>query len=151
MTKSEAIQKLKKYCAYQERCHSEVRTKLLSYQVYGDTLEEVILDLIQEDYLNEERFACSYARGKYRIKKWGRNKIVQELKARKISKYCINKGLKEIEEEQYYVNLEEVINKYIKERKTKYAPYQLRTKTIQMAMNKGYEYELILELLPKMT
>ena len=116
MTKSEALQKLKKYCAYQERSHSEVRTKLLSLGVYGDTLEEVILELVQEDYLNEERFARAYARGKHRIKKWGRNKITQGLKMKRVSDYCIKQAMTEIDQELYVLALQEVLTKYYKER-----------------------------------
>ncbi len=147
MTKSQAFDKLKKYCAYQDRCHSEVRTKLLSYQVYGDTLDEVIAMLIQEDYLNEERYACSYVRGKYRIKKWGRNKIIQGLKLKRVSAYCINKGLKEIDEELYIENLRQVLTKYIELRKSRYSHHQLRQKALNMAMSKGYNFNLIENIL----
>ena len=95
------LNKLRHYCAYQERCHEEVRTKLLSLKVYGDGLEEIINQLISEDFLNEERFAKAYAGGKFRMKKWGRGKIIQGLKARKISDYCIKQGMSEIPEEDY--------------------------------------------------
>ena len=142
MTKSEALQKLKKYCAYQERSHSEVRTKLLSLEIYGDTLEEVILDLVQEDYLNEERFARAYARGKHRIKKWGRNKITQGLKLKRVSEYCIKQAMTEIDQELYDLTLHEVLTKYYKERVDKYDRYTMRTKLIEHAVNKGYEYHL---------
>ena len=142
MTKSEALQKLKKYCAYQERSHSEVRTKLLSLGVYGDTLEEVILELVQEDYLNEERFARAYARGKHRIKKWGRNKITQGLKMKRVSDYCIKQAMTEIDQELYVLALQEVLTKYYKERVDKYDRYTMQTKLIEHAVNKGYEYQL---------
>ncbi len=143
MTKIEALQKLKMYCAYQERCHSEVRSKLLSLKVYGDTLEEVILSLVQEDYLNEERYARSYARGKHRIKKWGRNKITQELKSKGVSAYCIKKGLSEIEYDHYIESLNDVVFKYYTARIGKYDRRKLRIKTIQHAVSKGYEYQLV--------
>ena len=84
----DALAKLQRYCAYQDRCHQEVRTKLIDLGVFGDTLEEIITDLIKDNFLNEERFARSYARGKFRMRKWGRIKIRQELKLRKISDYC---------------------------------------------------------------
>lgn len=142
MTKSQALQKLKKYCAYQERSHSEVRTKLLSLEIYGDILEEVILDLVQDDYLNEERFARAYARGKHRIKKWGRNKITQGLKLKRVSDYCIKQAMTEIDQEQYELTLQQVLTKYHKERKDKYDSYTMHTKLIEHAVNKGYEYHL---------
>ena len=75
MTKEEALDKMQRYCGYQDRCHQEVRTKLLTLKIYGDLLEEIMSDLISEGYLNEERFARNYARGKYRIKGWGKIKL----------------------------------------------------------------------------
>ena len=144
MTKSEALQKLKKYCAYQERSHSEVRTKLISLEVYGDTLEEVILELVQEDYLNEERFARAYARGKHRIKKWGRGKIKQGLKLKRVSDYCIKKAMTEIDEEGgYEETLKTHLEKYIDLRKDKYDKYTLRKKAFAQGVSKGFETHLI--------
>ena len=142
MTKLEALQKLKKYCAYQERSHSEVRTKLISLEVYGDTLEEVILELVQEDYLNEERFARAYARGKHRIKKWGRGKIKQGLKLKRVSDYCIKKAMTEIDSDQYVLNLQEILTKYYTLRKDKYDSYTMQIKLVNHAVSKGYEYHL---------
>ena len=113
--KDVALQKMQRYCAFQERCHSEVRQKLLELSVYGDTLEEIIAELIADNYLNEERFARSYARGKFRTKAWGRNRIKQELKMRRVSEYCIRKGLEEIEEDDYLATLEKVIHKKLEE------------------------------------
>ena len=96
MTKLEALKKLQKYCAYQDRCHQEVRSKLLDLGIYGDDLENVMVELIEENFLNEERFARSYARGKFRIKKWGKVRILRELKQRQISAYCIRKGMEKL-------------------------------------------------------
>lgn len=143
--REEALHKLKKYCAYQERCHQEVRTKLISLKIYGEWLEQIIAELIQEDFLNEERFARSYVRGKYRIKKWGRNKIERELKMRRVSTYCIKKGLTEIEEDVYMEHLSTLILKYINERKGRYEAMALNKKAFNHAMTKGYEYHLIKE------
>jgi len=144
MTNGEALVKLQHYCAYQDRCHQEVRTKLLSLKVYGDQLEQVMSSLISDDYLNEERFARSYARGKFRIKKWGHNRIRQELKFRKISDYCIRKAMEEIEEEGgYNEQLKSVLEKYIGQRRTKWPKPVLRQKAILHATAKGYEYKLI--------
>ena len=102
MTKDQALQKLKHYCGYQERSHREVKEKLYSFKLRKQVVEECIAQLIEEDYLNEERFAIQFAGGKFRMLNWGRNKIVHELKQRGVSQYCINKGLKEIDDEAYY-------------------------------------------------
>lgn len=142
----DALEVLKKYCAYQDRCHSEVRTKILEYQVYGDALEEIISELISENFLNEERFAKSYVRGKFRMNKWGRIKIMQQLKFKKISDYCIKKGFKEIDEEEYYntlVSLIEKKNKLLKDKNI----YHRRKKLTSYAVQKGYEYPIIKEVL----
>ena len=111
ISQEDALAKLQRYCAYQDRCHQEVRTKLLNLGIYGDDLEEIMADLISENFLNEERYARSFARGKFRMKKWGRNRIRQELKMRNISAYCLRKAMTEIEEEDYLKTLKEVISK----------------------------------------
>ncbi len=141
-----AFQKLKKYCAYQDRCHQEVRTKLISLKVYGDDLEEIIAALIQENYLDEERFARSYARGKFRFKRWGRNKIKQNLQLRRISSYCIKKGMEEIEEEEYMDTLRLILEKQI----VKYSelPELIRKdKAIKYANKRGFEADLIFKVI----
>lgn len=144
MTKEEALNKMQRYCAYQDRCHQEVRSKLLSLKIYGDWLEEVMSDLIKEGYLNEERFARSFARGKYRIKGWGKSRILRELKARQISDYCIRKALSEIDEEGgYKERLRQHLEKYINLRKDKYTLPVLRKKAYAHGINKGYESPLV--------
>ena len=100
-TLQEAQKKLEYYCAYQERCHWEVEQKLKDLQMIPEAQEEIISKLIEENYLNESRFAQSFARGKFNIKKWGKQRIVNELKARKISEYNIKLALKEISDEAY--------------------------------------------------
>jgi regulatory protein len=102
ISKDDALLKLQAYCAYQDRCHSEVRSKLLDLGIYGDDLEDIIVALIEDNFLNEERYARSYARGKFRIKQWGRLRIRRELKFRKISDYCIRKAMEEIDENDYH-------------------------------------------------
>ena len=143
-TREQALQKLQRYCAYQDRCHAEVRTKLLSLGIYGDDLEEIIVELIGENYLNEERFARSYARGKFRFKCWGRIRITQELKSRRISDYLIRKALEEIDETEYRQALYDLLDKKLAlisadndfEKKQKLAGY---------AQRRGFEGELIWE------
>ncbi|NUO00752.1 MAG: RecX family transcriptional regulator [Saprospiraceae bacterium] len=144
--KSEALQKLQRFCAYQDRCHSEVRSKLLELGVYGDDLGEIMVLLIEEDFLNEERFARSYARGKFRIKQWGRVRIRQELKRRQLSEYCIKAAFSEIDETEYWDTLCKLLAKQQNllkggDERTR------RDKLFRHALQKGYEAELILEAL----
>ena len=93
LTKEQALQKLKHYCGYQERCHSEVISKLYDLGVYKNEHDEILSTLIQENYLNEERFAIQFVGGKFRLKHWGKIKIKYELKSKQISEYCIKKAL----------------------------------------------------------
>ena len=143
LSKEQALQKLKHYCAYQERCHSKVKEKLYNLGIWKKEHDEIIATLIEENYLNEERFAIAFAGGRFRIKKWGRTKITYELKQKQISDYCIKKALKQIDEEDYL----KVLGKLAKE---KYASLKndqhliRKKKTIDYLQQKGYEYELII-------
>ena len=114
VSKDDALKKLQRYCAYQERCHQEVRQKLLDLGIYGDDLEDIIVELIKDDFLNELRFAQIYTGGKFRIKKWGRYRIKRELKQRRISEYCIKKAMLEIDEDDYIKTLHEIFEKRLK-------------------------------------
>ena len=141
ISKEEALKKLQRYCAYQDRCHYEVRSKLLKLGVYGLDLEEVMADLISDNFLNEERFARSYARGKFRLKHWGRNRIIRELNMRKISDYCQRKAMEEIEEEDYLETLQMVLEK--KNRLLKVDnDYTRRQKLFQFLQQRGFETDL---------
>jgi regulatory protein len=95
---TQALQKLQAYCAYQERCHLEVSRKLADLGVYGDRADAIMARLIEDNFLNEERFATTFARGKFRIKQWGKIRIRQELKARHVSDYAIKKALAAIDD-----------------------------------------------------
>ena len=142
LTKEEALQKLKHYCAYQERCHSEVKEKLYSLSVWKKDHDEIIAKLIEENYLNEERFAIAFAGGKFRVKQWGRVKIKYELKQKQVSDYSIKKALKQIDEEDYL----KVLDKLAKEKYTslKSEQYLIRKKkTMDYLLQKGFELELI--------
>lgn len=148
LTKVEGLKKLQQYCAYQERCHSEVRNKLIELKIYGDLLEEIISELIKEDFLNEERFARLYAGGKFRIKKWGRTKIIQNLKKKSVSEYCIRKGMEEIDAEDYLKTLSLLIDKsWARYDRTSKSTYETKKKTIVYLQNRGYEYQLINEII----
>ena len=100
LTKEQAHQKAKHYCAYQERCHSEVKEKLYGFGLRKLDVEELMSKLIEEDYLNEERFAVQFAGGRFRLKQWGRVKIKYELKQKQVSEYLIKKAMKTIDEKR---------------------------------------------------
>ena len=144
ITREEALKKLQRYCAYQDRCHKEVRSKLLDLGVYGHDLEEVIVALIEDNFLNEERFAKSFVRGKFRMKQWGRSRIVQELKLRKVSAYCIRKGLEEIEEDVYVETLDKILTKKADQLKEE-DPFKKRAKLASYAIRRGFESKLVWE------
>ncbi len=145
MVHGDVLNKLRRYCAYQERCHEEVRTKLLSLKIYGNDLEEVINTLIEENFLNEERFARSFAGGKFRVKKWGKQKILRELKLRKISDYCIRKAMEEIPDDDYDKTLRSLIAASMK----KYAgdPFVQRSKTANYCIARGFEHDRVWEII----
>ncbi|MEL6660799.1 MAG: regulatory protein RecX [Bacteroidota bacterium] len=143
LSKADALKRMQRYCAYQDRCHSEVRSKLIELGVYGDTLEEIMAELIIERFLDEERFARSYVRGKFRLKKWGRIRIKRELKLRKISAYCQRKGLEEIEEAAYQKTLREILQKKLVDYGRKYNAFESGSKAATYAQGRGYETALI--------
>lgn len=111
MINQEVLLKLEHFCAYQERCHAEVVTKLYSLKITPDEIDAVIVRLIETNFLNETRFACSFARGKHRIKHWGKIRITNELKMRQISAFNIALALKEISAEEYETTFEALSEK----------------------------------------
>ncbi|PAM95926.1 recombinase RecX [Flavobacterium sp. IR1] len=140
-TQKEALQKLEHFCAYQERCHAEVVTKLYSLKMSPDEIDTIVVQLIENNFLNETRFACSFARGKHRIKSWGRIRITNELKARQISSTNITLALKEIAEE-YETTFDllaekawnSILEKNNLKKRKKFCDYMLR---------RGYESHLV--------
>lgn len=146
MIRDEALKKLQHYCAYQDRCHQEVRKKGISLGIYGEELEEILFELIKEKFLDEERFARSYARGKFYIKKWGRNRIKLELKKRKISSYCIAMAMEEIKELEYVDTLTSIF----KEKKEQYpllSEFEKNNKALRYCISRGFEPELVYKIL----
>jgi len=138
----EAKLKIAAYCAYQERSQEEVRKKLTERGVHGEHAEELISNMIEGGFLNEERFTMAFVRGKYRLKKWGRKKIIQELKFRKISPNCIKSGMKEIDEDEYWhILLSQAEKKWdlIKEKDPMIKRYKLQ----QYLIGRGFEIDLI--------
>jgi regulatory protein len=142
MTIKEAIQKIEHFCAYQERCHEEVVSKLWSMKMYSEEIDQIIVHLIEHNFLNEARFACSFARGKHRIKYWGKIRITNELKMRKIGQNLINLALNEITPEEYITTFEDLAErnwksipeKNILKKRKKFCDYMLR---------RGFESHLI--------
>jgi regulatory protein len=140
-TVTEALNQLKKYCAYQERCQQEIRQKLAKWPLTKEEQEFVIAELISEGYLNEERFARSFARGKFKIKKWGRKKIVYSLRSKGISEYCIRLGLQEISVSEYEALIRSEIHKYSR----KYSKQAL----MRLLISHGFEPELLVKWITK--
>ena len=141
-TLKEATKKLEGYCAYQERCHKEVIQKLRNMNMISEAIDEIVTHLIQENYLNEERFSQSYARGKFTIKKWGRNRIVNELKFRGISKYNIKTALMEIEDAAYLNTLDSLSLKRLETIKET-NPQKKRKKLADYLLYRGWESNLV--------
>lgn len=144
LNKEQALQKLRHYCGYQERSHKEVKDKLYSLGLYKQDVEEAIAKLIEDDYLNEERFAISFAGGHFRTKQWGRVKISYELKQKGVSTYCINKALKQIDEEEYL----EVIRTLARKKSDSLKDdglnsFALHQKIMNYMMQKGFEPQMV--------
>lgn len=141
-TPEQAFMKLKHYCGYQERCHAEVKEKAYNLGLRKAVVEQLISQLIEENYLNEERYAKLFVGGYFRQKKWGINKIIYALRQKKLSEYTIKKGLKEIDQEEYQKTATKLV-------KTKWALLKheqyinRESKTISYMMQKGYEPALI--------
>ena len=148
VSKEDALKLLQKYCAYQDRCHQEVRTKLLSYKIYGDDLEDIITQLIQEKYLDELRYTKSFVRGKTHIKKWGPTKIKQILNQKQISDYCQRKAFEELEDGIDSKNIRYWLERKSKEY-AKHTPYVQKQKLIRFLLAKGFEYADIKDQLNK--
>ncbi len=149
-SKEEAFQKAKHYCAYQERCHSEVKEKLYSFGLYKKEVEELLSELINENYLNEERFALMYVGGKFRIKQWGKVKIKYSLKQKQVSDYCIKKALASIDEPAYSKTLQKLFEAKWKTLKAEKNIFIKKRKLQDHLMQKGFETGLIRALLNTM-
>lgn len=135
-----ALGKIKRYCDYQERCHKEVRYKLIAHKIYGDDLEDILVELIHENILNEERYAKALVRGKFRSNGWGKNKIRSALKFNDISSYLIKKAMLEISDEEYDVMIRKLLYKKIAAYGKRFTGYKLKGKLNDYMMQKGYSY-----------
>jgi len=149
-TVEEALKAMEHYCAYQERCHKEVETKLRNIGMFQDAQDLIILHLLQENYLNEERFSKAFARGKFNIKKWGRVRITNELKFRNISAYNIKSAMKEIEAVVYFETLETLAQKKWDGTREP-NPFKRKKKVIDFLLRRGFESSLVFEITRELT
>lgn len=148
-TPLQALPKAKQYCAYQERCHSEVKDKLYGFGLNKNEAEQIISTLIEENYLNEERFAIMYAGGHFRTKKWGRVKIKYELKKKMVSDYCIKKALASINDTDYIKTLNQLTEQKLKTLKSEKNMFIRKKKLQTHLLLKGYESNLVKEIVNK--
>lgn len=142
-TVEEAKRRMERYCVYQERCHKEVHQKLYEMRMIPLAVDQIIDHLLQHNFLNETRFAQAFARGKFREKKWGRNRIVNELKRREISKYNIQLALKEIPDSEYYETFEVLAEKRMRQLVSETNLQKKRKKLADYLFYRGWESDLV--------
>lgn len=142
----EAREKIRAFCVYRERSHKEAGDKLRSYGLIEEVVDQLISELIQENYLNEERFARSFVRGKFNQKKWGRQKIRQALYQHQLSDYVLSKAFSEIDDELYHSTLKGLLEKKESSLKDKNI-YVRRRKLADYLIRKGYESDLVWDLI----
>jgi len=143
-TVQEATRKLEHYCAYQERCHKEVRQKLISMHMIPEAIDVIIVHLLEHNFLNEERFAKTFVRGKFRIKAWGRCRLSFELKKKDIGKVNLNQALAEIDNVEYI----ELFNTLAEKKAnsiTETNIYKKKKKLIDYLLYRGWETHLVYE------
>ncbi len=138
-----AFRKIKHYCAYQERSHTEVKEKLYGFGLYKSEVELLMSELVEENYLNEERYAIAFAGGHFRMKQWGKAKIKYELKQKHVSDYCIKKALAAIDDESYHKTFEKLANEKLAGLKSEPNIFIKRKKLQNYLIGKGYEFDLI--------
>jgi regulatory protein len=143
---SEARAKIQKWCAYQERSHSETKRKLISYGLNDNEVDQLIAELIVEGFLNEERFAIAFAGGKFRILGWGKEKIKNALKQRNISDACIRRALQSLQDENYISRLRNVLEKKVSSLKET-DTYRRSAKLYQFGISRGYEREIVMQII----
>lgn len=149
LTFEQAKQKALRYCAYQERSHQEVKNKLYELGLYSSQVDELLVYLITEGFLNEERYAKLFAGGKFRIKQWGRIKIVHALESKGLSQACIRIGLKEIDADDYEQTLEKLLTDKLSEVADENS-FVARDKVSKYAIQKGFEPDLVWQKLKKL-
>lgn len=145
-TFDEIKQKMIDYCVYQDRCHQEVEQKMKEFLLIPEAKDEILLYLIRENYLNEERFVRSYIRGKFYLKNWGRNKIKNHLKFKGVSEKLVQSCYDEIDAEDYVVTIKKIYQQYYEKQKG-LREYQKQAKTIKYLIGRGFEYDIIQEVI----
>jgi regulatory protein len=150
LSPEQALQKARHYCGYQERCHSEVQEKLYSFGLRKPQVEAAIAALIEENYLNEERFAVQFAGGHFRLKHWGKVRIRYQLKQKRVSDYCIKVALAGIDEEDYGQTLSRLATKKWEELAKETNPLIRKRKWQEYLLQKGFESDRIAAVLPEM-
>lgn len=150
LTPLQALPKLMQFCAYQERCHSEVKEKLYSYGVYGEDADHIIGKLIEENYLNEERFAIHFAGGKFRMKQWGKVKIKFALKQKQVSDYCIRKAMNSIDDAAYAAALEKAVTEKLRALKGEKNIFSKKRKLQDFLLQRGFENEMVSEMVQRL-
>jgi len=149
-TVEEAKRAIERYCAYQERCHQEVSNKLKKMRMIPAAIDEILAHLIQHNFLNEERFAQAFARGKFRNKKWGKSRIIRELKQRQIGKYNIDQALKELESEDYIGVFDTLSLKRYNQLTSEKDKYRKRKKLADYLLYRGWESHLVYDKVKKL-
>ena len=138
----EALLKLQNYCSYQERCHQEVRQKLIGMRMIPEAIDQIIVHLLEHNFLNEERYAKTYVSGKFRIKKWGRRRLTLELKKKGVSKFNINQAVREIKDNEYIETFNALAEKrvdYIRETNK----LKKKKKLVDYLLYRGWESHLV--------
>ena len=148
VTVEAATEKIQRYCAYQERCQSEVRQKLREWQIEPQKAEQLIKELVSNGFVNDERFAKVFARGRFKIKSWGIAKITNELKKRGISDNCIAKALKEIDTEAYQETLTKLAQQWLSKQKTE-PEFVRKQKLFRYLISKGYQIDEVWDFINK--
>lgn len=143
-TVEEAMKKLENYCAYQERCHQEVKQKLRDMHMIPEAIDLIIVHLIEHNFLNEERYAKAFVRGKFNIKKWGKRRLTIALRQKDVSKSNINAAIKEIEDEIYYKTFHELAEKQFLAI-TEKDPNKKKKKLADYLLYRGWESHLVYE------
>lgn len=149
LTRDQALPKIKHYCAYQERSHKEVKEKLYAFGLYKQDVEVLLAQMIEEGYLNEQRFAEQFAGGKFRMKQWGRKKIERELQQRQVSAYCIKKGLQQISDTDYVHTIEKLATQKWLLLKGEMNIFIKKRKLQDYLLQKGFELALVKQAIEK--
>lgn len=144
------VRKMEYYCTYQERCRKEVKNKISEYETTPRVREKILLHLTKHDFLDEKRFSRSFVRGKFRIKKWGKRRIVNELNYRNIANHHIQEALKEIQEDDYQATIERIISQKSDRSKVK-NPLKKRQRVYNYLCSKGFEPDLIQRMMEKLS